>query len=275
MSTDSARWRSSLKAFFDERGAAITGKPTLDDLCYIAGRDPRLWRSKVLRDGMADDICTHAEIDRASKVLEVGCAAGFLALAVAPRCGDYVGVDLAEAPIKVARRLGLPHARFKKADGDSLPFADATFDSAFCCDVFTNFPNASDGLPLIREMLRVVKPGRPVLIGNVPDRATAHDLPRRVAEINQHMEAEFGPRPVVPMAEKVPRANILGRISAYLAGQSQEPRVSPQITTYEFDCADFAQIALDISATVAFGSIHPTHPYFGYRFNAVFRAKST
>lgn len=272
MPNDTARWRDSLKAFFDERGMVVTGNPTLDDLCYIAGRDPRAWRSKSRIDGLADDICNRAEIEPTSTVLEVGCAAGFLAMLVAPRCGNYTGVDLADAPIKVARRLNLPRTQFKRANGESLPFADATFDSVFCCDVFTNFPTAADGLLLIREMLRVVKPGRPVLVGNVPDRATSHDLPRRVAEVAQELEAEYGPLPSIPVG-KSPTGNLFSRIKTLILGQKNEAFVTPKIITYEFNRTDFEQVAKDVGAIVTFHPLHPTQLYHGYRFHAVFRSR--
>lgn len=267
---DIPAWRRSLEAFFDERGADISGKPTVDELCYIAGRDPRVWRRKERLQGMAEDICARAEVGSQSSVLEVGCAAGFLAMLVAPRCRAYTGVDLAEAPLVVARRLGLPNAKFLKADGGALPFADATFDSVFCCDVFTNFPTAQDGMPLIRDMLRVVKPSGPVLIGNVPDKATSHDLPKRVAEVAREVEAEFGPAPPPPVRSPV-SPGILGRLKSLLAAPPQDPRPVPAITTYEFARSDFERIAALVGAQVCFEPIHPTHPYFGYRFNAVFR----
>ncbi|MBU6378572.1 MAG: methyltransferase domain-containing protein [Gammaproteobacteria bacterium] len=267
---DAATWRRSLEAFFDERGAAVGGRPTLDELCYIAGRDPRVWRRQERLDGMAEDICHHAEIGSTSSVLEVGCAAGFLAMLVAPRCRAYTGVDLAETPLAVARRLGLQNARFQKADGGALPFADATFDSVFCCDVFTNFPTAQDGMPLIRDMLRVVKAGRPVLVGNVPDKATAHELPRRVAEVAREVEAEFGPPPPSPVA-MTSSPSLLDRLKGALGGTRKNPSAPPRITTYEFDRSDFEEIAQTLGARLAFGPIHPSHPYHGFRFNAVFR----
>ena len=98
-------------------------------------------------------------------MLEIGSAAGFLAKLIAPHVGSFVGVDLSEDAFNVARRLRLPNARFLQADGGALPFPDETFDGILCYDVFTNFPNFSDGEPLIREMIRVAKRGRPVLVG--------------------------------------------------------------------------------------------------------------
>src|SRR5262249_49654155 len=37
------QWRDRLRAFFDVRSQAIDGSPTDADLCFIAGREPRLW----------------------------------------------------------------------------------------------------------------------------------------------------------------------------------------------------------------------------------------
>ena len=39
-------WRRALQLFFSQRAAAITGVPTLANLCEVSGRDARLWVRK-------------------------------------------------------------------------------------------------------------------------------------------------------------------------------------------------------------------------------------
>ena len=161
-------WRERLKAFFDVRSQAVDGAPTMQDLCFIAGREPRIWCEPTMQEDLARSILTSLNVNEQSTVLEVGSAAGFLAKLVAPHVGLFVGVDLSEDSLNVARRLRLPNARFLQADGGALPCPDESFDGIFCYDVFTNFPNFLDSEPLIREMIRVVKRGRHVLVGSIP-----------------------------------------------------------------------------------------------------------
>src|ERR1700722_7311656 len=100
-------WRERLEAFFELRARSIVEKPTLEDLCYIAGRNPLLWTEKPLLNDFKINMLDLMNIDRGSSVLEVGCAAGFLAKVLAASVDKYVGVDLVETPLDVARRLGL------------------------------------------------------------------------------------------------------------------------------------------------------------------------
>lgn len=96
---------------------------------------------------------------RGQSVLEVGCGAG-VDLARFARGGAAVtGVDLSSSAIDLARanftQQGLT-ADLRVADGEHLPFADASFDFVFAHGVvqYTADPQA-----LIDEVRRVLKPG--------------------------------------------------------------------------------------------------------------------
>jgi len=253
--TGHGSWKEALQLFFHERAGEVSDVPSLEDLCYISGREPRLWTREELVDDLASSIVTLLRADERFKVVEVGCASGFLARAVAPRVGSYVGVDLAEGALEVARRLRLPNAEFLLSDGGALPFADGSFDAAFCYDVFTNFPAFSDGAAIISEMIRVVRPGGHALVGSIPDAATKEAYERRVHEVSAELDAKFGPpthrqRPPV----KAQRAK----------------RVQPEILCYYFDVADFQEIGAQLRATAEIVGIHRLNPYFGHRFNVVY-----
>lgn len=279
MSADKPEWQKALSAFFDQRGAAVEGPPSLDDLCFIAGRDPRVWREEATRNDLRESILSLTGAGQQSRILEVGSAAGFLAMLVAPQVGQFEGVDLAEAPLVVARRIGLANATFRQADGERLPFDDGSFDCAFCYDVFTNFPSLDDGKPLIREMLRVVKTGGSVLVGNIPDGARREDLQARVAEIGRDLDLRYGPLPTRPDRSAVsplPASSLLARLSSALglarSPAPEAPRIQPGIVTYDFDRASFTRLAERLGARVEIHEVHPLNPYRGFRFNAVFRA---
>lgn len=291
MKPENSGWLASLSAFFDQRGTAIAGTPTLEDLCYIAGRDPRIWRDEQACRDLADSILFLTKADETSSILEVGCAAGFLAYLVAPRVRQFTGVDLAAGALTVATRLGLANAEFRQADGGALPFADASFDAAFCYDVFTNFPSVEDGVPLISEMLRIVRPGGRVLVGNVPDRARAADLPARVQQITAELDARHGPYVprAIPEAPAIPSpalasprksgfwTRLFGRPEAVLqmaAPQPPEPAVTPAIVTYDFLKEDFLALGEKLGAKVELSEVHAMNPYRGFRFNAAFRREA-
>ncbi len=280
-------WRPKLHAFFDQRARSVQGVPTHDELCYIAGRDPRVWLDPVVREDLTQSILGLSGAAEASHVLEVGCAAGFLAQMIAPRVGRFVGVDLAGEPLVVARRLGFANATFQQAAGEHLPFPDSHFDAVFCYDVFTNIPDIEIGFPLIRAMLRVVKPRGKVLVGSIPDKARMADLPPHIAALQEKLTADHGPVPAmrdpVPPVEAASSQEISvkglrgflsrlrrGREPAASDAREAAVSVAPEITCYEFARQDFVALGQRLDAEVIIHEVHARHPYFGFRFNAVF-----
>ena len=158
-------WKNEARQFFSHRAKVVGERPTLQDLCYVSGRDSRVWADQSRYDDMMDSIVRTIGADASSRVLEVGCAAGFIACGVAPKVGQYVGVDVAEGAIECARSLDLPNATFHVGDGGALPFDDSMFDGVYCYDVLTNFPTFDSVKGLVQDMVRVVRPGGKVLLG--------------------------------------------------------------------------------------------------------------
>ena len=256
-------WKESLASFFAERARQVGVVPTLKDLCYISGRDPRLWLQPDMYEDLITSIVESVGAEPSSHVLEVGCASGFLAKGFAPRVGRYVGVDLAKPALQVARRLELGNASFRMGDGSRLPFGDNSFDSAFCYDVFTNFPHFADGAGIIEDMLRVVKPGGAVLIGSIPDAATREAYEVRVTAVSAQLQSAFGPPPPAPAS--VGTRGIIERLHRLVV--TPPP---PQIVCYYFRSEDFRALGERLHATVALSNIHRLNPYEGFRFNAVY-----
>lgn len=105
-----------------------------------------------------------AEIGTQDSVLDVATGPGEPALSVAAVVGPngkVFGVDAIHGMVAAARteaqRLGLKNAKFDVAFADDLPFAANTFDAVISRFGVMFFPSPVDG---IREMLRVLKPGR-------------------------------------------------------------------------------------------------------------------
>jgi SAM-dependent methyltransferase len=95
-------------------------------------------------------------------VLDCGCGSATITIGLAEAVpqGHVVGVDLEPDGLGEARRYaaarGVSSASYVAAEGDHLPFRDATFDSAFCHSVLET---ADDPARIVSELKRVTKPG--------------------------------------------------------------------------------------------------------------------
>jgi 2-polyprenyl-6-hydroxyphenyl methylase/3-demethylubiquinone-9 3-methyltransferase len=92
-------------------------------------------------------------------VLDVGCGGGLLAEEFARLGCAVTGVDPSEESLASAREHAA-HQRlaigYRKAGGEALPFAAASFDVVYCCDVLEH---VNDLRQVIAETARVLKPG--------------------------------------------------------------------------------------------------------------------
>lgn len=95
------------------------------------------------------------------RVLDVACGTGIVARHAAPRVGlggTVVGLDRNEGMLTVARIAALevqPVIEWRIGDAADLPFADQTFDVAFCQQGLQFFP---DPVAALRELQRVLTP---------------------------------------------------------------------------------------------------------------------
>ena len=94
---------------------------------------------------------------RGKKTLDVGCGGGLLAEEFARLGCNVTGIDPSEPSIAVARahatQEGLAIEYFTGV-GESLQFADASFDIVYCCDVLEH---VNDLGAVIAEIARVLK----------------------------------------------------------------------------------------------------------------------
>ena len=96
---------------------------------------------------------------RGKAVLDLGCAGGFMAEAMAARGANVTGIDPAAAAIKAARRhadqVGLG-VSYDVGVGEALPYADGAFDAVVCVDVLEH---VADLHKVLAEVQRVLRPG--------------------------------------------------------------------------------------------------------------------
>jgi 2-polyprenyl-6-hydroxyphenyl methylase / 3-demethylubiquinone-9 3-methyltransferase len=93
------------------------------------------------------------------RALDVGCGGGLLAEEFARLGCAVVGVDPSEDSLAAARKHAAAQRLaidYRRATGEALPFADASFDIVYCCDVLEHVTNLRQ---VIAETARALKPG--------------------------------------------------------------------------------------------------------------------
>ncbi|MEW9920132.1 bifunctional 2-polyprenyl-6-hydroxyphenol methylase/3-demethylubiquinol 3-O-methyltransferase UbiG [Marimonas sp. MJW-29] len=92
-------------------------------------------------------------------VLDLGCAGGFMAEALAERGARVTGIDPAAEAIRAAQAhaaQGGKEIRYDVGVGEALPYDDGAFDAVVCVDVLEH---VSDLDKVLSEVARVLKPG--------------------------------------------------------------------------------------------------------------------
>jgi ubiquinone/menaquinone biosynthesis C-methylase UbiE len=116
------------------------------------------------------------------RAIEVATGPGYVAMALAARCREVIGVDLTEAPLKIAERTreqrGLANVSFRIADADELPFDDGAFDIAICRFAFHHFEQPAH---VLSEMCRVCRSGATIAVEDL----YASEFPPRASYYNQ------------------------------------------------------------------------------------------
>jgi 2-polyprenyl-6-hydroxyphenyl methylase/3-demethylubiquinone-9 3-methyltransferase len=116
-------------------------------------------------------------LEPTGSVLELGCGYGRVALRLAEIAGRVVGIDTAEESLALAREKAGPDSRceFILMDAVDLHFPDDAFDRVVCVqNGICSF--RVDQKKLLRESLRVVRPGGLVLFSTYSDSFWQHRL---------------------------------------------------------------------------------------------------
>lgn len=101
-----------------------------------------------------------ARVGPGSRALDVATGTGDLAVALAARGAEVVGVDFAEEMLAIARRKA-PGIAFEAGNALDLRYPDDSFDAATVGFGARNFADLDRGLA---EMVRVVRPGGRVVV---------------------------------------------------------------------------------------------------------------
>jgi len=122
-------------------------------------------------------------------VLDAGCGGGGMPLSFADEASFVVGIDLVNrfgaAGVTLAKDRRIRNLDFVQADGQRLPFADASFDWVFSHAVIEH---VADAQRYLHECARVLKPGGSMYLSTAPYLSFhgAH-LPRLKVPIPLHL----------------------------------------------------------------------------------------
>jgi len=113
-----------------------------------------------------------AGIPRGADVLEVGCGTARFSEYLARQGYRVVASDPSLDMIRVASEkcAGLDNISFRQEQGASLLADDSTFDFVFAIRVTNQTESVEYALKMIREMIRVTKPGGAILVEFVNSR---------------------------------------------------------------------------------------------------------
>ena len=107
---------------------------------------------------------TVTSLKPSGKVIELACGDARILSALLAEGIDIEGFDYSDTMLDIAKtEYKVPAERLHNLDllKNPLPFPDNTADVAFCSRALSYL---NDPMPLIREMLRVVKPNAPIII---------------------------------------------------------------------------------------------------------------
>jgi SAM-dependent methyltransferase len=135
-------------------------------------------------------------------ILDAGCGTGQLSLSLAARGCEVHGIDISQEMVGIALSKLRPdwRAYYRAGDVRDLPYADSSFDAVVVSKLFQHI---EDWQAACRELIRVARPGAPVVQINergafgdsvrrfFSRRAEELGFPARHLGLDPHSEAEI------------------------------------------------------------------------------------
>jgi demethylmenaquinone methyltransferase/2-methoxy-6-polyprenyl-1,4-benzoquinol methylase len=139
--------KEQIEKMFDH----IAPRYDLANTLFSFGVD-KFWRKRLIRE---------LRKIHPANIIDVATGTGKLAALMSKKLNVPVtGIDISEQMLQVAATK-YPHISFLKADGENIPFPDASFDALTIAFGIRNFESPVLGL---REAIRVLRPGGMIAI---------------------------------------------------------------------------------------------------------------
>jgi SAM-dependent methyltransferase len=147
---------------------------------------PQNWHQRFSQQArwtqdLRDYLYQQVGIDKARRVLEVGCGTGAILADLPSVTLMCVGLDINYEYLQLAIRNSL-RVELTQGDGFALPYRDACFDITFCHFLLLWL---EDPFQVLREMVRVTRPGGAVLALAEPDYGGRIDHPEELTVLGQ------------------------------------------------------------------------------------------
>jgi ubiquinone/menaquinone biosynthesis C-methylase UbiE len=122
------------------------------------------------RQQLVTRVLRSQQLQPGARLLDVACGPGHFLQAAASMGADVVGIDSSVDMLRTsASRVG-PGIPLVRGDGMALPFASSSFDLVNCSGLIEYIP---EPMPLLREFLRVLRPGGTALVSSTNRRSPA------------------------------------------------------------------------------------------------------
>ena len=168
-----ADWQQASEGAAESVKAAVISDPLMNFSGWISSYNDQPIPLEEMQ-AWADSTVERIAAAHPAKVLEIGCGTGLILLRLAPRCYRYVGVDFSAGLVEYTRgQLDLisgsgciteVHQRLADDLGD---WSDQSFDGVVLNSVAQYFPNVDYLLRVVREALRLVRPGGMIFLGDI------------------------------------------------------------------------------------------------------------
>ena len=196
---------------------------------------------------LRDYIFEQIEIEKAQRILEVGCGTGAILSEIPASIRLQVGLDINQIYLKLAMRKSIG-ARLVQGDAHMLPCSEGCFDLTLCHFLLLWI---DDPTQVVSEMTRVTRPGGTVIALAEPDYGGRIDFPQSLVQLGEWQTAALfkqGADPIIgrKLARIFRQAGLQFVQTGILGGQWSGP---PDWDQWE---AEWAVLETDLSEKPSF-----------------------
>lgn len=133
------------------------------------------------QEQLTDWMIEQAQVGPGSLLLDSGCGMGGPAVRLAQEKGcNVIGITLSQNQVDIATQLAADNgvselATFQKANMLAMPFEPNTFDAVWAFESLHHVPSRLEAL---QQILKVLKPGKPLVIADIISTAPMDDAER-------------------------------------------------------------------------------------------------